>query len=68
MSTAYINIGSNMGNRNALIEQAIAHIEFLCNAKTRKSPYVESEPWGYDSPNTFLNIGIAIETQLNPQE
>ena len=44
MSTAYINIGSNMGNRNALIKQAIAHIEFLCNAKTRKSPYVESEP------------------------
>ena len=68
MSTAYINIGSNMGNRNALIEQAIAHIEFLCNAKTRKSPYIESEPWEYDSPTTFLNIGIAIETRLNPQE
>ena len=68
MSTAYINIGSNMGNRNALIEQAIAHIELLCGAEARKSPYIESEPWEYDSPNTFLNIGIAIETRLNPQE
>ena len=29
MPVAYINIGSNMGDRQALLEQAVAHIEDL---------------------------------------
>lgn len=66
MSTAYINIGSNMGNRNALIEQAITHIELLCNTKANISPIIETESWGYKSQHPFLNIGIAIETQIEP--
>lgn len=55
-----------MGNRRALIEQAVAHIELLCNTKANISPIIESEPWGYESQNLFLNIGIAIETQIEP--
>lgn len=66
MPIAYINIGSNMGNRKALIEQAIAHIELLCNTKADISPIIESEPWGFESPLPFLNIGIAVETNLTP--
>ncbi|MBQ2839076.1 MAG: 2-amino-4-hydroxy-6-hydroxymethyldihydropteridine diphosphokinase [Muribaculaceae bacterium] len=66
MSIAYINIGSNMGNRNALIEQAITHIEFLCGSRCKQSPVIESEPWGFESPHPFLNIGISIECNLDP--
>lgn len=66
MSIAYINIGSNMGNRRALIEQAVAHIELLCNTKADVSPIIESEPWGFESEHPFLNIGIAIETHIEP--
>ena len=66
MSIAYINIGSNMGNRNALIEQAVTHIELLCDSTARKAPIFESSPWGYDSPHSFLNLGIAIETNIEP--
>lgn len=66
MSIAYINIGSNMGNRNALIEQAVTHIEFLCGSTARKAPIIESSPWGYDSPHSFLNLGIAIDTNIEP--
>lgn len=66
MPIAYINIGSNMGNRKALIEQAIAHIEFLCDTTANLSPIIESEPWGFESTNSFLNIGIAINTILSP--
>jgi len=67
MSIAYINIGSNMGNREALIEQAVAHIEHLCNNEATRALVMETEPWGYDSSNKFLNLGIAIETTIESQ-
>ena len=68
MSIAYINIGSNMGNRTALIEQAVAHIELLCQSVATRAPFIESEPWGFNSPHSFLNLGIAIESHLKPLE
>lgn len=78
MPTAYINIGSNMGDRHALIELAVARIidtnEMGKSLRTleavssllRRSDFVESEPWGYDSPYPFLNLGLAIETDIPP--
>lgn len=55
-----------MGNRKALIERAIAHIELLCGSICKQSPFIESEPWGFESPHPFLNIGISIECNHNP--
>lgn len=58
----YINIGSNQGDRQALIEQAVALIvSHWAPAPVRRSRYIESDPWGYDSPNRFLNLGLAID-------
>lgn len=62
MSTAHINIGSNLGDRHALIGQAVAAIERALHATARCSRAFESSPWGYESPNKFLNVGIAIDT------
>lgn len=66
MPTAYINIGSNMGDRLALIEQAVTHIEHLCGAAARRAPVFVSKPWGYDSEAEYLNMGIAIDTDVAP--
>lgn len=65
----HINIGSNLGDRAALIERAVALISeaFAPAAIRRATPY-ESKPWGYDSPNHFLNLGICFESALAPQE
>lgn len=58
----YLNIGSNMGDRLALIEQAVALLrEAMPDCRIRLSDYIESEPWGYSSPNKFLNLGVAID-------
>ena len=65
MPTAYLNIGSNKGNSLALIEQAVALIEHLCNTSVRCSGVVKSAPWGYESENPYTNIGVAISTDLN---
>lgn len=62
MPTLYLNIGSNKGHRHALIERAVALIsEVYPDAVVRKSSYVETEPWGFESFNRFLNIGLALD-------
>lgn len=68
MPVAYINIGSNMGDRLALIEQAVAHIEHLCGTSARRAPIYHSQPWGYESDAEFVNLGIAIETDIAPTD
>ena len=68
MPVAYINIGSNKGDSRAIIERAIALIEFQSGYKVTRSRYITTPPWGYDSPNEFLNIGISMPTSLTPQE
>lgn len=60
MSTAHISIGSNLGDRAALIGRAVAAISARFTVTAVSRP-VESEPWGYSSPHPFLNIGVNIE-------
>lgn len=60
MSTAHISIGSNLGDRAALIERAVSAISARF-AVTAVSRPVESEPWGYSSPHPFINVGVNIE-------
>ncbi len=66
MPTAYINIGSNKGDRLAYIEQSVALIEHLCQCQARRATLVKSSPWGYYSDNEYLNLGIAVETAIEP--
>lgn len=66
MSVVYLNIGSNKGDRQAHIEQAVALIEQLCGSIARRAPLYESEAWGYDSMLSFLNLGIAIDCTMEP--
>lgn len=68
MATAYINLGSNIGDRRSTIERAVAAIEADLGVSARRSQWVESEPWGFDSPNRFVNLGIAVDTELEPLE
>ncbi len=68
MLNAYIGIGSNLGDRKAIIALSIAKIEFVAGARARVAPLVESEPWGYESENRFLNTVIAIPWYGNPHE
>lgn len=62
----YVNIGSNLGNRNELIQQAIDRISdnfgFCC-----LSSFIESEPWGFESANRFLNLGVSFKSELDPE-
>ena len=69
MGKAHINIGSNLGNSRSAIERAVAGIALLAQGGTvRRSRLIESEPWGFESPRRFLNLGVEIETCHAPGE
>lgn len=71
MAKAYINIGSNQGDRHALIEQAVALIQSSFHTNAARSSFIESEPWGFESSHPFLNLGILVDVDLtvrSPEE
>lgn len=67
MAIVYANIGSNIGDSRDLIEKAIQRIGerfgYYCISR-----FVESDPWGFESTNRFLNIGISFKTSEHPEE
>lgn len=67
MPTAYINIGSNQGDRRANIARAVALIADTLHVKPQLSSAIESEPWGYDSDSPYLNIGLAFDSRITPE-
>lgn len=63
----YLNLGSNLGNRLLHITRAMKAIgeEFGPYGTSHK---VESDPWGFDSTNRFVNVGLTIDSELDPEE
>lgn len=50
------------------LEQAVALIERGAGHRSRISPVIETPAWGFDSPNKFLNIVIAVEWYDTPHQ
>ena len=68
MHIVYLSLGSNMGDRKRLMERAIAEIEKQIGHVVRQSAFYETEPWGFESENLFLNAAVCIETELTPRQ
>ncbi|WP_300358208.1 2-amino-4-hydroxy-6-hydroxymethyldihydropteridine diphosphokinase [Fusobacterium sp.] len=67
--TAYLSLGSNMGDKKKNLLDAIEKINNLENTKvTSKSTILETEPFGYTEQDWFLNACIEIKTLFTPQE
>jgi 2-amino-4-hydroxy-6-hydroxymethyldihydropteridine diphosphokinase len=68
MSTAYLSVGSNLGDREENIARAIA---MLCKRGVRakrESSLFETEPINVRDGGWFLNGAIEAETELTPAE
>ena len=63
----YINIGTNLGNRRLNLSRAVAAIEKRYGY-FEISKVVESEPWGFDSTNMFLNVAMMFHSDQEPEE
>lgn len=65
MVTAYLGLGSNLGDRNYKLTQALAMISRQANIKEVSSVY-ETEPVGFKEQPLFLNAVCCISTKLSP--
>ena len=67
MATAYLSLGSNLGDRLRLIQEAVAALTVEAGPVTALSSLYETEPLGFSSPHRFLNVALALETTLSPE-
>lgn len=66
---AYIAVGSNMGDREAYIQNAILALkEHDEIAVTKVSELLETEPYGVTEQPKFLNGMLEVKTLLDPEE
>lgn len=63
----YLNIGTNLGDKATNLYRAVMLIEQHLQCECTLSDTIESEAWGYESTNTYLNIGVALQANITPE-
>jgi 2-amino-4-hydroxy-6-hydroxymethyldihydropteridine diphosphokinase len=68
MNVVYLLLGSNMADRSVLLKQACKELSSKIGPITRESSVYESEPWGFQADQPFLNQVVRMETDYNPSD
>ena len=63
----YLNIGSNMGDRRDNLYRAVVALA-AGTGGCAVSSIVESEPWGFESDNRFMNLGVSLCSDMEPEQ
>jgi 2-amino-4-hydroxy-6-hydroxymethyldihydropteridine diphosphokinase len=66
LKTAFLSLGSNLGDREALLNQAIERLQAAGVRTVRRSTIHETEPQDYRDQPWFLNMAVEVETDLAP--
>jgi len=66
--TVYLGLGSNLGNRAANLEQAMAGLAAAGVDVVKRSSFYATEPVGFGPQNWFLNCVVEVETELMPRQ
>ncbi len=64
MNIAYLSLGSNEGDRAAMLRQAIDALNHQPGSVVAVSHVYETAAWGVTDQPDFLNIAVALETSL----
>ena len=68
MSKAYLGVGTNIGDREENLKNALIALNLLPTTRvTDVSKVYETAPVGYSEQDDFLNIAVEIETELTAQ-
>ena len=68
MATLYLSLGTNLGDRPNNLKSAVELIALQVGTVKAQSDVIETDPWGFESANRFLNMVIKVETDLQPLE
>jgi 2-amino-4-hydroxy-6-hydroxymethyldihydropteridine diphosphokinase len=66
MALVYFGLGTNLGDKERNLCLAIDKIRERIGKVTSQSAFYASEPWGFESANSFLNAVICAETSISP--
>ena len=64
---AYLLLGSNLGDRAALLAQARTRLAATAGAIVAESGMYETAAWGREDQPAFLNQALAVRTVLAPE-
>ena len=64
----YFSLGSNLGDKEGNIREAINRIGELIGEVDRQSTLLITEPWGFESDNSFVDAAVRCITTLSPFE
>jgi 2-amino-4-hydroxy-6-hydroxymethyldihydropteridine diphosphokinase len=66
MKRVFLGIGTNLGDREKNLKQALDKIAEVIGIIASRSSVYETEPWGFQSIDKFLNMVIGVDTNLKP--
>lgn len=64
MNIVFLQLGSNLGNRESLLQNAITEIENRVGRVIEKSKVYESTPWRVEGQENYLNQILKVKTEL----
>jgi 2-amino-4-hydroxy-6-hydroxymethyldihydropteridine diphosphokinase len=69
VTSVYLSLGSNLGDRAEHLRRALETVEALPDTRlVAQSSIHETAPWGVTDQPSFLNMAAEIETALGPLE
>ncbi len=66
MSTTYIGIGSNLGDRRKNCLKAVELLDAEGVKVLKRSSLYETEPWGVKDQPRFVNMAVEAESDMTP--
>ncbi|MFK7810120.1 MAG: 2-amino-4-hydroxy-6-hydroxymethyldihydropteridine diphosphokinase [Saprospiraceae bacterium] len=68
LHNVYLHLGSNIGDREAMLAEAERQIEERIGSVLKKSAYYETAAWGKTDQPDFINYALLVETKLSALE
>jgi 2-amino-4-hydroxy-6-hydroxymethyldihydropteridine diphosphokinase len=68
MNEVFLGIGTNLGNRERNLTEALVMLGESAGRILATSSVYETEPWGFESEEGFLNMVVKVITSLTPQD
>lgn len=66
MVNVFFLLGSNLGDRQGFLQQAIAAVQQHVGAIMKKSSVYETQAWGKTTEPDYLNQVLMVQTTLSP--
>jgi len=68
MNKVFLILGGNLDDRVLILNKTIEQIDEKIGKIKKVSSIYKTEPWGFESENSFLNQVVLVETNQSPEQ